>query len=325
MIKYLNSFFDTAIFFLLLLFSLILAFGQNFSSVVLDGINLWVSCVLPSLFPYFFITAVLSKLKMTSKISSHLSPFTKRFFNTGGAVGYAFFISLISGYPTGAKMVSDLKEKGLLSEIESIRASAVCSTSSPMFLIGSVGNLMFGSAIFGILLFLVHILSALTIGFIFSFYKKGNDFSKPAPFISAEQTDNILYESVFSAVTSVLVVGGLIVIFYLFSEVLLRIGMLTPLINGLNLIVGNQTSAKGIILGALECTSGLKTLSIIGISTLSLPLCALICGFGGFSVIMQSVAYLKKAKLKTAPFVFSKLLSAVVNFIYALIASFIFL
>ena len=83
--------------------------------------------------------------------------------------------------------------------------------------------------------------------------------------------------------------------------------------------------AKGIVLGTLECTGGLKTLSTLGISTLSLPICALTCGFGGLSVIMQSVAYLKKAKIKTAPFIFSKLLSAVVNFIYALIASFIFL
>ena len=325
MIKSFNSFFDTAIFFLLILFSLVLAFGQNFSVIVLDGINLWVACVLPSLFPYFFITAVLSKLKMTSKISNGLSPLTKRFFNVGGAVGYAFFISLLSGYPTGAKMVSDLKEKGLISDEESIRASAVCSTSSPMFLIGSVGNLMFGSSLFGVLLFCCHLLSALTIGFIFSFYKKGQALSKNATFISEEQTDNILYESVFSAVTSVLVVGGLIVIFYLLTEVMFRIGLLSPLINGLGVLFGNQTTAKGIVFGALECTSGLKSLCSLGITSLSLPLCAFTCGFGGLSVIIQSVAYLKKAKIKTAPFIFSKLLSAVVNFIYALIASFIFL
>ena len=123
------------IFALLLSFSVYISLFGNFSAAVSDGISLWATVVLPSLFPYFFITATLSSLKVTGKISARVSPITKKIFNVGGACGYALFISLLSGYPIGAKTVCDLKEKGVIGESESVRAAALCSTSSPMFLL----------------------------------------------------------------------------------------------------------------------------------------------------------------------------------------------
>ena len=101
-------------------------------------------------------------------------------FNINGAVGYALFISLISGYPIGAKTVADLKNSNALNDTEAVRASAVCSTSSPMFLIGSVGSIMFNDKRFGLSLFLCHVFSVLINGFFFSFYKrKEKNTAKP--------------------------------------------------------------------------------------------------------------------------------------------------
>ncbi|MBO5714163.1 MAG: hypothetical protein J6R83_01920, partial [Clostridia bacterium] len=77
-------------------------------------------------------------------------------------------------------------------------------------------------------------------------------------------------------------------------------------------------------LGFFEITKGLKTVSNGGITLLSLPVSAFICGFGGISVIAQSVAFLKKAKIKTAPFVLAKTLSAIFSFIIGLVFSLVF-
>ncbi|MBQ9734472.1 MAG: hypothetical protein IJV95_01310 [Clostridia bacterium] len=321
MIKYLNSFFELLLFSLLILISVLLAVGGNYSSAVLSGINLWIACVLPSLFPYFFITAILSGLKVTGKVSSMLTPFTRALFNTGGATGYAFMMSVISGYPMGAKIVSDLKNSNLITKSESVRAAAFCSTSSPMFILGSVGNIMFGSPSFGVLLFLVHILSATSVGFIFSFYKRSDKPQNTNTALPLKSTDNVLYESAYSAVISVLIVGSLITVFYLLTEILLSLNLLTPIINALYALTGDINLSSGIVLGAFECTRGLKVLSKGKITFLTLPVCAAICGFGGLSVMMQSLAYLKKAKIKTAPFVLSKLLSAVLNFLIGTIFS----
>lgn len=324
MTKTFNSFLETLLFLLLIAFSITLALGKNLSSAVIDGLNLYFTCVFPALFPYFFITFILSSLSVTGKFSNFLSPLTKRFFGTSGAVGYAFIMSLISGYPVGAKIVADLKDNGVISQTESIRASALCSTSSPMFIIASVGSVMFKSTLFGALLYACHFICAILVGIIFSFYKKSEKPSNLSNLLKPDKIDNILYESVFSAVTSSLVVGGIITIFYLITEVLTKFNILSPLIWLISLITGDKNLSSGIVLGLFECTKGLKVISACP-TAFALPVCAFICGFGGISVIMQSIAYLKKSKIKTTVFVFSKLISAVLNFFVATLLSLIFL
>ena len=319
-----RGFIQYAAFIFLLLFSLILAFGRGYAYAVTEGLKLWIACVLPALFPYFFITAVLASLNVTGKIGSLLSPVTTRLFNCGGITGYAFFMSVISGYPVGAKLISDFRNENLISPAESVRAAAFCSTSSPMFLIGSVGNIMFKSSLFGFLLFITNILSAVLTGILFSFYRRKE---KPvAKTVSLPvKTDNVLYDGVYSAVISVSVVGGLITLFYLFTEILFSIGIMPPVIGGLEKLTGSRAVAESLCCGLLECTRGLQALSSQPLSPFSLPVAAAICGFGGLSIIMQSVAYLKKAKIKTAPFFLAKILTAVFGFGLGTSLSFIFL
>ena len=318
MTKRFITFFEFLFFAFLIAVCCLLAFGKGYSSAVTNGISLWFACVLPSLFPYFFITSILSSLKITGKMSTALSPIMKRLFNLNGIAGYAFFISVISGYPVGAKTVSDLKNQGLLSDAEAVRASVLCSTSSPMFIISSVGAIMFKNSAFGIKLFLVHLLSVILTSIIFSFYKKNDALNDSYAPIVLNKMDNILYEGVYSAVISVLIVGGLITVFYLLTEILVTIGVLTPIISLLSSIFGENV-AKSIVFGSFECTRGLKVLAEGGLTPLCLPVCALICGFGGLSVIAQSLAYLKKAKIKTAIFILAKIITAVIGFILGFI------
>ena len=316
MTKSLNRFFEYLLFCFLLFFSAILCTG-NFTSSVLDGVSLWAVVVLPSLFPYFFITAILSSLSVTSKISNKLSPFFNKVFGVSGAVGFCYLVSLVSGYPVGAKSVADLKENGVIGQVESVRASALCSTSSPMFLIGSVGSIMFHSTAFGLALFITHLLSSLIIGFIFSFYKRNIRPQNTPTLTNDRKIDNLLYESAYSSVISILIVGGLITVFYLLTEILLFYKILSPIINLLSAVLGENSTA--FVLGVFECTKGLKVLSSFGISLGGFSLCAFICGLGGISVIAQSLAYLKKAKIKTAPFLLGKVGQAVISLLIALI------
>ena len=122
------NFFEVLLFFTLIIFAILLALGSLNKNTVLDGINLWATCVLPALFPYFFITAILSRLSLTYRIGTRLSPITKRLFNTGGLTGYAFLMSVISGYPVGAQITAQLKKDGLISS-----AVVFGFTESPAF------------------------------------------------------------------------------------------------------------------------------------------------------------------------------------------------
>ena len=81
-----------------------------------------------------------------------------------------------------------------------------------------------------------------------------------------------------------------------------------------------KTNGRAISVGMFECTKGLKLLASGNFSLLSLPIACAIVSFGGLSVIVQSTAFLKKAKIKIAPFVLSKVLSAILAFLFGLLS-----
>lgn len=313
---------EVALFVLLLCFAGALVFGKGYSYAVTDGIKLWAATLLPALFPYFFITAMLSGLSLTSKLARKLSPATRLLFNAGGITGYAFFISALSGYPVGAKTVADMKTRGLITKTEAIRASAFCSSPSPMFLVASVGGLMFKNKTLGLCAFFCNFLAALTTGIIFSFYKRSDRPSEAEPDLALSNVS--LYEATYSSVISILVVGGIIAIFTVLSEIIRDTGAFVPIENFIGLFTENEAVKKGIAAGLPECTAGLKELSLGGTNFFTLPVVAAICGFGGICVIIQSAAYLKSAKIKIAPFLAAKLLEAILSFVFGLLLSLAF-
>ena len=302
--------------------SILLCVKNKYSVSILYGIELWFACVLPSLFPYFFITYAISSLSITEKVFSLFSPVSRKMFNLSGQTGYAFLLSIISGYPVGAKTVADLYLTNKIEKTEAERALAICSTSSPTFLIASIGGITFNNSLFGLMLFLCHILSAIITGVIFSFYKR-KDKPKPSPKNHVQKNGNILSDGIYSSVISILTVGGTIALFSLFTDVILDLKILSPLARLLTLLTKDENLSNGLLIGLFECTKGIKILSSSGISFLALPVTASICGFGGLSIITQSLAFAKKAKIKTAPFILAKITAAALNFIIGLIISLI--
>ena len=308
---------------LLLYAAVLLAVNRRYQLAVTAGIELWAAAILPALFPYLVITTLVSALGIIGDVAKVFSPFAKRTFNVSGNVFYAFTVSLISGYPVGAKTVSDLKNGGFIGETESVRAAALCSSASPVFLIGSVGNITFNSPFFGLCLFITHVISVVVTGFVFSFYKRGERPAVDSP-VALKRSENLLYDGVSSAVVSVLVVGGIITLFYLLTEMLAGAGVLGIISDFINLFIGDKTVSTGIAAGFFECTKGIKIIAGKGINVFTLPITASLVGFGGLSVIAQSLAFLNKAKIKTAPFLLSKTLAAIISFSVGLIFSLIF-
>ena len=298
-------------------------FFKSAAASFTEGIKLWFACILPSLFPYMFFSAMLSETKAAHKIAARLSPLSEKIFNVNGCVLYAFFLSLISGYPIGAKTVSDLSKNGAIGKSETVRAATLCSTASPVFLIVSIGSIAFNSVFFGVLLFTTHLISAIISGVIFSFYRRKDRPEKPSPVLFSRST-NLLYESAEKSAVGVITVGGIIAVFYTFTDILFSSGVLSPAASGLTGLFGDENIGNGVAFSLFECTKGLKTISLSGINFFTLPLCAAVCGFGGVSVIAQSMAFLKSAKIKTAVFISIKLFAAAINFVIGLLVSLLF-
>lgn len=301
----------SAIFFLVICIAMLVAFPEIYVRSSFDGIKLWALVVLPTLLPFFFLTTALSSLGLIEKLSLIFARPMKHLFGTSGITAYAFISSVISGYPVGAKIICDLVENGIISRDEGTRASTFCSTSGPMFIIGSVGSAMFSDKKAGYILFIAHILSSIICGMIFRFYgKKENGRSVLTVF--GKRQSSVLYECVYSSVISVAVVGGFISLFYLFADVAQNLKITFPIEFILSLIVPKEI-ASGFSAGLIECTRGCLALSKCGLSSYSLSCACSVISFGGISVWFQSIAFLSKAKTNVGVFALAKICQAVIS------------
>ena len=293
----------------LLLIVLLALSPARYAAACLEGISLWAKAVLPSLFPFFILTALLTKLGAAETLADKLSPLTKK-CKLPGVAAYCFLLSVLSGYPVGSRIIADLAKSGAITAKQAARMSALCSTSGPMFLLGSVGGAMFKSAKAGAILLASHILAVLLVCLAFAPFLK--PLPEPPPKKLAPSADNILYESVYGAVISILCVGGFIAAFYVLSLALADLHILRPLEKFFGLFFP-QEIADGLCAGLLEATRGCALLASGG-EIFALPAAAFCVTFGGACILCQQLGYLKSAGVKAAPFIGIKALQGLTAF-----------
>lgn len=282
---------------LLAVMALFLADPVRYAASIADGISLWAVNVLPATFPFLFLTALLTGLRPYALFSRKLAAPTGKIFRISGAGGGAALLSALSGYPVGARMVYDLHCAGKLARGEEFRLGCLASTSGPMFLVGTVGGLMYGNAAAGWIMLLSHLAAVWAVCFLMRFRARPAD----SPPLLQKSDPSLLYDSLYNAVISILCVGGFIALFSCFGQMLADLGLFRfPLF-------GEYT--EGVLRGLLEMTTGCAALS-----KLKTPLSyALSCGlvtFGGSCVLCQQAAYLTRAGVKMLPFLGVKLLQA---------------
>lgn len=301
--------------FLSLLITVLLINPARYVSTCFDGISLWAINVLPATLPFLFLTSLLTSLGYVKRISSFLSPVTKKLFRLNEPSGYIFLMSLVSGYPIGIKILSELTLGKCISPDEASDMSCIASAAGPVFVLGSVGNAMYHSLSAGLILLISHYLSIITCGIITS----GKNARRPRRRISFKNNaDDVLYSGMLSSVLSVLCTGGFIAVFYLLSVIIYDLKVFAPFELLFKDIPALSDSVVPFLRGLIEMTGGAKGLSLSS-SPLALPLTAFLITFGGLSVMLQQIALLKKSKITTKRFIFSKLIQSLLAFAYCFI------
>lgn len=89
---------------ILLLFTVCLVlFSSSNLQAVKSGLKLWVNSVIPSLFPFFIATELLSQTKIPRLCGKLFTPIMKPIFNISGEGSFALIMGIISGYPVRCK------------------------------------------------------------------------------------------------------------------------------------------------------------------------------------------------------------------------------
>ena len=130
-----------AISIIFVLFTIFLViFSKSNLTAAKNGLKLWANNVVPSLLPFFIATNLLSHTNVIKYVSKACNKFMRPIFNVPGECAYAFILGLISGYPVGAKIVTDLKDNNLCTTEEAERMLCFTNNSGPLFIVGTVRN-----------------------------------------------------------------------------------------------------------------------------------------------------------------------------------------
>ncbi len=307
------------IIFLLFTLSLLLFSSTNLIAAQ-DGLALWATSVLPTLFPFFIATELLCQTNFVNLLGKWLNPIMKPIFNVPGESAIAIILGTISGYPVGAKIVCNLKKQNIISKIEAERLIAYTNNSGPLFILGTVGISMFANKKIGILLLISHILASLCVGYVFHFWKKDHikiDTSifqtSSTALIKISDLGEIIGNAIKNAITTILTIGGFVVLFSVIISIFNHSGIMHIITTILSYWGISETISLPVITGLLEVTNGVSLSSALytTMPTFSIFISAFLLGFGGLSVLLQVYSIIAKEGISIKPYFYGKFLQAI--------------
>lgn len=288
----LTAFYTTVI---LLAFVLFLLFPARYLQCVRDGVSLWAVSVLPAALPFLFLTGLLAGTPLFARLARWLAPFF-RLFGISGTGGCCACLSMLSGYPAGARTIADAHARGALSKHEMLRAAALASTSGPSFLVGAAGAAMAGKAVLGWVMLCAHFAGVLLPVFLLARFAPKQIRESAIALPGSADVPKTLSASVLAVLT----VGGAVALFYCFGC------MLSDLLTPLSL----PETLCNILVGLMEMTSGCARL-LAAPTALHVSLATFLVTFGGLCVLLQQWTFLAETGIPLGKFLLIKLAQAV--------------
>ena len=313
-----------------LLFTIcLIIFSKSNIQAVKNSLNIWFNNVIPPLFPFFIATELLNHTNIPKVFGNMFNKIMRPIFNVPGIGAYALIMGIISGYPVGAKIVTNFRNQNLCTKEEAERLITFTNNSGPLFVLGTVGISLFFDYSIGLLLLFTHILACISVGIIFRFWKSKEKEKRNTNIINNNITFNslgeILSKSIISAINSVILIGGFIVLFGIVLSILQKTYILNflkiPFIQIFNLLNIKTEFITPILTGILELTNGVTTVSSITSQNLAtnVIISAFLLGFGGISIMLQVLSIISKSDISIKPYILGKLLQGVFSAFYTFI------
>ncbi len=230
-----------------------------------EGIRLCLTTVIPSLFPFFILSSILTSELLGSRIFRPLGRLCR--MPEGGESILA--VGLLGGYPVGAVQIAKAYKDGSLTRQDANRMLCFCSNAGPAFLFGMVGQ-QFDDPMAPWLLWGIHILSALAVGIVLP--GKSKSLAR-----LAEKKRITLSTALSAGIKTMATVCGWIILFRLVIAFLEHwIGFLLP------------QWALVLLEGVLELSNGCCSLRLIADPRLRFLIASGLLAFGGLCVAMQT-------------------------------------
>lgn len=297
----------TLLFFVLV--GCILTHSQLGISYAALGLELWSQKMVPTLLPFMILSGIMVRLKLTEGAASLIYPVIRPVYRVRKNVCYCMLMGFLCGFPMGARVVSELYSRDMLTPGEAEYLLAFCNNIGPVYYCSFVLPLLQRKLIFPYL-FGMYGIPALY-GLILRYtrfrelenlfvteYTPGELCSCAGQSRCSKRAEHLLTkldEAVVSSVQGILTLGGYMVLF-----------------NLLNLLPHILFRRQGSLLAPLlEITGGL---SLLGAKA---PLYSLlVLSFGGLSCIAQTNSCIRGTGLSILDYILHKVILTLCNGIF---------
>ena len=252
-----------------------------------EGMRIFTTALLPYLLPYLVITQLFirsqnSFLKTTNKF--------KLYFNI-------YILSAIGGFPSGAAVITSLKDIGTLNKSNASWLLAISHAPSPMFVIGFVGIEIFHAEIAGIKLLLI--IHAVNLIFLLVFILSSPPIHQNTHVQKA--SDSPFQESIKETYQILLLIGTTVIFFTTVSFIVFEsVKEIVPNISPILLVF---------VASLFEMTGGISLAGEMLSGSVFLPfIVAIIIAFSGISIHMQIIVLAQKANIPIRKYIFFRFL-----------------
>lgn len=268
----------------------------NISSIIIDACNIWLYNLVPSILPFYIISDLLINYGFIDILKVILEkPFNKIFKLNGNSI-FVIIFSMLTGFPSGAKYISDLLKENLISLEEANKIIKFCHFSNPLFIINIIGVNILGNKLLGYFILISHFLSNFIIALI---YRKNSVKNVTKRTFNQEKFSKIFTKSIISASNALLIILGNIITFKILIKILFK--------------YFNFGISKYIISLIIEITSGLFSLKNLSINIyIKALIITSTISFGGLCIHSQVYGILSETKINYKNYLIGRILQALI-------------
>lgn len=279
----------------------------------LIGADLFFYKVFPSLFPFIILCNLIISFNGIEIYSNLFGTILTMPFGISKRSSLVLIISMLCGYPLGAKYAALLYSNGEIDYPSYNKLINIASNPSPFFVIAAVGYSMLHNLKYGYILILSCYISCIFMGLIIR--GQGKNIFHSGKEYENENLGQALGNSINNGITSCLSILSYIVIF----SILIGIIKSSKSINTALAIISNITNIDKNILfsvfsGIIEMTNGCSLIANISCSIkYKLMLLSFILSFSSFSIILQVNSFIYKTKFSLKKYIGRKFIQGIIS------------
>lgn len=263
-----------------------------------QGLMFCAQTVVPCLFPFTVAGIFLNKSGGILYFSKVFNKISSMVFKINGTELSIFLLSLVGGYPMGAKLIGEMQKQGQITKKRAYFLLTFCINASPTFFISAVGIGIFSSKYVGIILFLANLLSSVTLILLLSRISFKNE-----SFIHQKNTFYTLGDSLVLSVKES-------------SEIFLGICGFITIFSTLNSLLNEIIKSKWLKMVLTVLFEVTTACELVSKENTKIYIYSFIISFGGLSTIFQILTCLNGCNINFLYLFLSRIFQGLLSSLY---------